>query len=619
MHLTRQLLKKNKSKTMSSWSKKRQFTYVPNKNRSEPLVVPPAAKKLDPRAGRLQDSDFIDFVGAQSNHKLPGSTGPTKNVEKTSSSQKETYRLCEKPNDTAYEDFPKNPESRILPNWSHVQNFNLKRVRLLSDVPSQAPTNNVNQTATIAYFMQRDNRTADNWALLYAQKLAVKHRCRLMVIAHVEYDKKYDAHATSRYVNFRLGGLKEVQENCEKLNIAFRLLDPDRPCSSQMEELTVEYAIQALVTDFSPLKKFKTKMVKILERQPELPILQVDAHNIVPAWVASNKAEYQPKFLRPKIKSKLGEFLKEIPQVEKHPIGTTVRNNNINWDQVTQKFYANSKIDTSVGDLDWAKPGHQAAQEMMYSFIADRLIMYKDKRNDPNHNAISNLSPWINHGMISAQRVVLEVQKTAKVGHDTKEIRVKYVRAPTVSDAEFDKKSVNITGCIDKFVDEIITWRELSDNFCNYCENFEYDSVDGADSWARSTLTTHENDTRPHVYSLKEFELGLTHDKLWNASQIQMVLEGKMHCFNRMYWAKKILEWADSPREAVEIAAYLNDKYNLDGADPNGYSGIMWAIAGVHDTPFPERQIFGKIRWMTYNGSCKKFNVRQFEEKYGQA
>ncbi|MFW5721799.1 MAG: deoxyribodipyrimidine photolyase, partial [Desulfohalobiaceae bacterium] len=157
------------------------------------------------------------------------------------------------------------------------------------------------------------------------------------------------------------------------------------------------------------------------------------------------------------------------------------------------------------------------------------------------------------------------------------------------------------------FLEELIVRRELSDNFCFY--NPAHDSVDGFPEWAGKTLDAHRKDPREHVYSLEEFEQARTHDPLWNAAQMEMVTRGKMHGYMRMYWAKKILEWTASPEEAMDVAITLNDRWELDGRDSNGYTGIAWSIGGVHDRAWPERPVFGKIRFMNDRGCRRKFDV----------
>jgi len=160
------------------------------------------------------------------------------------------------------------------------------------------------------------------------------------------------------------------------------------------------------------------------------------------------------------------------------------------------------------------------------------------------------------------------------------------------------------------FIEELVVRRELSDNFCHY--NEKYDSLEGCAQWAQDSLKLHASDKRAHVYSLEQLEKAKTHDDLWNAAQLEMVHKGKMHGFLRMYWAKKILEWSATPEDALAHSITLNDKYNLDGRDPNGYVGCMWSIGGVHDMGWKERPIFGKIRYMNYDGCKRKFKIQNF-------
>jgi deoxyribodipyrimidine photo-lyase len=217
--------------------------------------------------------------------------------------------------------------------------------------------------------------------------------------------------------------------------------------------------------------------------------------------------------------------------------------------------------------------------------LDSKLIHYDDTRNDPTQDGQSNLSPYLHFGQLSAQRVALEV------------------RMHPVPDAEKEA-----------FLEELLVRRELSDNFCFY--NPSYDSVAGFPEWAQKTLKAHRSDPREYRYSAEELEQGLTHDSLWNAAQMEMVRRGKMHGYMRMYWAKKILEWSQSPDEALNIATYLNDKYELDGRDPNGYTGIAWSIGGVHDRAWQERPIFGKIRYMSHRGAQRKFDVQAYVKQH---
>ena len=165
----------------------------------------------------------------------------------------------------------------------------------------------------------------------------------------------------------------------------------------------------------------------------------------------------------------------------------------------------------------------------------------------------------------------------------------------------------------DAFLEEMIVRRELADNFCHYESNYDY--FGGFHPWAQKTLNEHRHDEREYLYPEEQFEESETHDPLWNAAQNEMKVKGKMHGFMRMYWAKKILEWSPSPEVAQQTAIELNDKYQLDGRDPNGYTGIAWSIGGIHDRAWFERPIYGKVRYMNYNGCKRKFDVKKYIER----
>jgi deoxyribodipyrimidine photo-lyase len=238
-----------------------------------------------------------------------------------------------------------------------------------------------------------------------------------------------------------------------------------------------------------------------------------------------------------------------------------------------------------VKPVDWIKAGEIEANLAMDRFLREKLQFYHLQNNDPNKDNVSNLSPYLHFGQISAQRIISEVHACY-----------------TLKEAK------------EAFIEELFVRKELSDNYCHYCE--DYDNSNGFPDWAKKTLAEHISDKREYIYSPEEFELAKTHDDLWNAAQKQMVKSGKMHGYMRMYWAKKILEWSESAESAMQIAIYLNDKYELDGRDPNGYTGIAWSIGGVHDRAWGERYIFGKVRYMNYNGCKSKFDVKEYINKW---
>lgn len=452
--------------------------------------------------------------------------------------------------------------------------FNKKRVRVLSEA-SEVPEN----CKGIAYWMFRDERVQDNWAFLFAQKLALKNKVPLHVCFCL-LTKFLDG--TLRQFKFLLKGLREVRKECEELNIEFHMLYGSG--AEVMPDFIKKNKIGALVIDFMPLRNVMNYAEQLKKTLPEdVPLCQVDAHNIVPCWQASEKLEYAARTIRPKIHKQLNEFLTQFPPVIKHPYSGSFKAEKIDWDQCE----AHLEVDKTVDEVQWAVPGYSGGISTLESFINKRLKNFGSKRNDPTLDALSNISPWLHFGQVSAQRCILVV----------KALKSKYPES------------------VDSYIEEAIVRRELSDNFCFY--NPKYDTIEGAYDWARKTLDDHRKDKRPYVYSREELRDAKTHDDLWNSAQIQLVKEGKMHGFLRMYWAKKILEWTETPEKALADAIYLNDRYSLDGRDPSGYVGCMWSICAIHDQGWGERAVFGKVRYMNYEGCKRKFDIRAFVARYG--
>jgi len=435
----------------------------------------------------------------------------------------------------------------------------------------------------VVYWMSRDQRVRDNWALLYAQQQACEVGKTLVVVFNVV--PKF-LQASARQFGFMLKGLAGVEKRLRTFGVPFILLTGDPVVN--VPRFVCEHRASLLVTDFSPLRTPLAWHHGVAAKVP-CPVDEVDAHNIVPVWCASPKIEYAARTIRPKINRQLPRFLVKFPKlIVPHPhawVGPLPAE--VDWKAVD----ASLEIDRSVPEVDWIKPGEDAARKGCCEFLKSRLKLY-GKRNDPTLDACSNLSPWLHFGQLSAQRVALVAKK-------------------------FSRKSSTRSEDVKSFLEELIVRRELTDNFCFYNPD-GYDRLDGLypqygnNSWAQQSLREHAHDTREYTYTRKQFELGRTHDQLWNAAQLEMVHRGKMHGFMRMYWAKKILEWSPHPGEALDTAIFLNDKYELDGRDPNGYVGCAWAIAGLHDQGWRERSVFGKIRYMNFKGCQRKFNVPKY-------
>ncbi len=442
----------------------------------------------------------------------------------------------------------------------------LRRVRRLNNIPLEA--------GSVCYWMSRDQRSTYNFALKYAQEYALEFKAPLFVVFNIVPSF---LNASLRQYEFMLKGLLMLKKSLENLNIPLLILFGDP--KDTIPKFIEDYKIRLLITDFDPLR-IKKRWKNEVCHKIKIPFLEVDTHNIVPAFFVSDKKEYGAYTIRKKIMSRLNEFLYEPANIERHPY-----NSSISKDMERQELLSRLRIDSKPAPVGKFLPGEEAARVVLKDFIENRLRFYHEKRSDPNFDCQSNLSPYLHFGMIASQEAAIMVEK---------------------SDNPQEAKKA--------FLEEIIVRKELADNFCFYEEN--YDNLSGAPAWAAESLEKHKNDKRAYIYSLDELEQAKTHDPLWNASQIQMVEEGKMHNYLRMYWAKKILEWTENVETAIEIAVYLNDRYELDGRDPNGYTGIMWSICGVHDRPMVERKIFGKIRYMSYNGCKKKFDVASFVRRY---
>jgi len=429
---------------------------------------------------------------------------------------------------------------------------------------------------------------------------------------------------TARHASFLLGGLQSVEEELRELHVPFDILFPtyETPLTSGMEtprKMFVKSSITAdvktyvqshqacaIVTDFSPLRHIRDWTEEFASAMTldniTIPMYQVDAHNIVPVWLASNKKEVGARTLRPRIHKLLPDFLTTYPPFignkkdrretagQQQAVNSTTFESRpiIDWKKCEDFL----QPDVSVPPVStWAKPGTKSGMAQFEFFCRKGLSKYSDLRNDPTQdNICSSMSPWTNYGHVSFQTLALSI-KALKVH----------------------------TNATASFLEEGIVRRELSDNFCFYCKD-GYDSIDGgAAEWAKDSLALHERDPREYIYTLEEFMNGETHDDLWNAAQMQVVQTGKMHGFLRMYWAKKILEWTPNATMALQIGLYLNDRFALDGNDPNGFVGVGWSIMGVHDMGWKERPIFGKIRYMNYEGCKRKFKVATFVAKYPKA
>lgn len=448
-----------------------------------------------------------------------------------------------------------------------------KRVRRLNQIENK-------DGECVIYWMSRDQRVKDNYALLAAQDYARKHKLKLLVIFNLFTQPTI---RLKQHYEFMIEGLKEVATKLHSLGIGFLLLTGD-PIKNIIDIVDSENAA-ALFCDFSPLREAVATRME-LGQKISVPCFEVDTNNVVPLWLASNKEEFSARTIRPKIHKLLNKFLVEPPEVKTHI--PAYHSKKSDWDEALKKIKAD-RPDTYKPQF---KSGEEAGHAQLRDFIKNRLENYKEDRNHPDIDGQSDLSPYFHYGQLSVLRANIEVRKACKNG------------------------TAKMKQSFDAFLEESIVRRELAQNYCYYNKN--YKSVAGAKEWAQKTLKSHEKDKRDHIYTLEELEDAKTYDDAWNAAQVQLTTSGKIQGYMRMYWAKKILEWSKNPQEAIDHANYLNDKYELDGYEANGYVGIMWSIAGIHDRPWFDRPVYGQIRYMNFNGLKRKFDIETYINKWLQ-
>jgi len=335
-----------------------------------------------------------------------------------------------------------------------------------------------------------------------------------------------------------------------------------------------------VVGDENPMREPRTWREKAAERL-RVPLWTVDADVVVPSKLLE-KEQYAAHIIRPRIQARFKEFLiapknTKAKVVWEQPRGLASLPEDFD---VTEGW----SLDRSVEPVSTFRGGRGEAMRLLAEFVKKKLAHYGTDRNKPEKDGTTRLSPYLHFGQIGPHTVALAVQK---------------------ADAPKPAREA--------FLNQLLVWRELAVNLVHF--NPDYDNFECGEAWAHRTLAAHARDPRPVAYSVKQLENAETHDQLWNAAQMQLVRDGWMHNYMRMYWAKKILEWTTSPAEAYRIAVYLNDKYELDGRDPNGYAGIAWSIVGKYDRPWFEREIFGQIRYMSGASTGKKFDSKKYIEQ----
>jgi deoxyribodipyrimidine photo-lyase len=443
-----------------------------------------------------------------------------------------------------------------------------ERIQPLNDRPVQTGE-------FVLYWMQASQREAYNHALEYAIQQGNERNQPIVVMFGIT-DRFPEAN--ERHYTFMIEGLREVQQALQSRGIQFVA----QHRSPEVAAVQMARKASLVVTDRGYLRIQKAWRQEVAAKAPCL-VVQVETDVVVPVEVASDKEAYAASTLRPKIKIHLDRFLVPMTRkpVKRDSLGLQFDSLDIMQSDVV---HSELRVNPSVPPVDSFRGGAGNAARLLNQFVSRKLRFYHERRNDPGTDYGSHMSPYLHFGQISPLQIALKVRKGGGKPKEAKEA----------------------------YLEELIVRRELSMNFVRY--NPHYDAFKALPDWARKTLRAHEKDRREHLYGPEDLENAQTHDPYWNAAQKEMLATGKMHNYMRMYWGKKILEWSTTPEEAFRTALYLNNKYELDGRDPNGFTGVAWCF-GKHDRAWPERPIFGKVRYMNDAGLRRKFDIEAYVQR----
>jgi deoxyribodipyrimidine photo-lyase len=424
--------------------------------------------------------------------------------------------------------------------------------------------------------MQRAQRGVDNHAVDLAARIA--NLLGLPLVVYFAGISNFP-HANLRHYVFLNQGLPDIEADLAARNISFVMR---RAPHESHEQLLADVQAAILIGDENPMRE-PERWRKHLASRIRIPFWTVDTDVVVPSKLME-KAQYGAYTIRPRLYRLLPEYLHPFENL--HAEHAWKRPRGFHADSVHEDMTRGWKdLDRSVGPVEAWKGGTHAALARLKLFTSKLLADYDTQRNHPEIDGTSCMSPYLHYGHVGPITIALAVDAAVKA-------------------------NPKLLAARDSYFNELIAWRELAINFVRYTPN--YDSADCAEAWAKATIAEHARDEREHLYTLQQLERAETYDDLWNAGQIQMVRHGWMHNYLRMYWAKKILEWTPDVATAVKYSIHLNDKYFLDGRDPNGYAGIAWAILGKFDRAWGTRPIFGKIRYMSGASTGRKFDSKRY-------
>ena len=443
-----------------------------------------------------------------------------------------------------------------------------ERIRLLN-------SEDVREGKYVLYWMQASQRAEWNHALEYAVDRA--NELSRPLVALFGITDRYPE-ANLRHYAFMLEGLRETEVALRKRGVQL-VVRPQSP-----EQAAVEMAKEAslVVTDRGYVR-IQRRWRDDVAKGVCCPVAQVETDVVVPVEVASGKEEYAAATIRPKIYKHLADYLLPLKERSVRRDSLGLRLGGVDISDV-DSVLAGLDLDRSVPRQGFYLGGTSQAKEWLDGFIRTKLNDYAEKRNDPSLGIWSNMSPYLQFGQISPLYIAVRIDKAHGRRRAAKEA----------------------------YLEELIVRRELSINFVTY--NRAYDRFRCLPDWARATLAGHAKNRREYVYTAQQLEQAVTHDPYWNAAMREMVITGKMANYMRMYWGKKILEWTRTPQHAFRTALRLNNKYFLDGRNPNSFAGVAWCF-GKHDRPWGERWVFGTVRYMNANGLRRKFDIDDYVEQ----
>ena len=463
----------------------------------------------------------------------------------------------------------------------------------------------------VLYWMTAFRRVNWNFSLQRAVDWAEELNKPLIVLEALRCDYQW---ASDRLHHFILDGMAYNARSLRKTNVLYYpYVEEVKGEGRGLIEALAERSCVVITDDFPAF--FLPRMIAAVS--PRLPVLleQVDSNGLIPMR-AANRVFTTAFAFRRFLQKKLPGYLTETPKANplnrvKLPVMDTLpKGIEKRWPMASSQFLESAPealsslpINHDVQVVE-TRGGPVEAGKILKQFVGNRLSLYPEDRNHPDEEGTSGLSPYLHFGHISVHQVFARIL-------EREEWSSKMISSKTTGSRG---GWWGMSEAAEAFLDELVTWRELGFNMC--WQQSDFDQYESLPNWALQTLRQHSEDKRPYLYTLKVLETGKTHDPLWNAAQIQMVREGRIHNYLRMLWGKKILHWTKTPREALKVMIELNNKYALDGRDPNSYSGIFWVLGRYDRAWGPERRVFGKVRYMSSKNTARKVRVKAYLNKY---